>query len=181
MTPSELRVRKVSHRGQVRGMDAQSALGAARARDARGIRPRAAAPGLARPRVSDRRAFWARTRRRALPKALSGGAAARRSAAPTRTNPRVTERGQEIGWFGLARTHRGLASEHHDRRLAILSPDRLPDRALRPPHCRLRYRAPRHRLHLGTLARAARRSRRSRTPPASRRTSCITCSAAGPG
>ena len=55
VTTSELTVRKVSHRGSVREMDPQPAVGAPRARRSRGVRHRTPVPDLSRPAIVDRR------------------------------------------------------------------------------------------------------------------------------
>ena len=65
----------------------------------------------------------------------------------------------------------------------MLSPDRIAydvDPARRGRR-RLRRGAPRHRAISATIGASSRRSRPLPTPPASRRPSCIICSAAGPG
>ena len=135
-------------------MDAQSALGAARPHRARGIRHRAAVPGLARPAAADCRRASGRTRRQA-----SRARCRPRWARPSAGRPgrcsrhRTCQSAQKSGGFA----GRGGLDREQMMEAPMLSPDRIsePDAAHRSRR-RLRRGAPRHRPYPRPLARAAR-------------------------
>ena len=135
-------------------MGAQSALGAARPRDARGIRHAEAAIWSSRGRRLPIATFWRPTRRRASPPRLRPrGAGQRRPGAGH-------DRGRLVGSGVRNRVGRPRArprSESNMMENAMLSPDRLSDPAplTSPRRRRLRRRAPRHRPYPRQLARAA--------------------------
>ena len=127
VTPSELRLRRVSHRGEVARMDAQPALDQARPRDARGVRAAAAVPGVARAQACGRGLPRRRKERESFAAALSAALGEARRG-PTRTrSSRVRNR---VGWPRLG----GLDGEQHDGdRHALARPHVRPRAAVRPP------------------------------------------------
>ena len=118
MTASELRLRRVSHRGEVVRMDAQSGLDQARPREARGVRAAEAVPGVARRDRLSRRRFPVAEGKGKLRRGAVGGAG-RGAARPDerrrgRSPPlKLLTAGQKIGWDWL-RPVRGLDGEHDD-------------------------------------------------------------------
>ena len=129
-------------------MGAQSAVGAARPEEPRRIRHRTALSGLARPPGLDRELSWGPTKKRVLPKPYW-----LRCRPPSAARPIIPSLMRGIGnrvvWPprpSYIRPMMNLAMNEH--RLDQTGP---PERRA----ARLRFGAPRHRLHLGALARAA--------------------------
>ena len=104
VTPSELRLRRVSHRGEVAEWTLNPLWTKLDRETQRGVRPAEAVSGVARPQASRSRASCRRRKRKALPQRYRG-------AGRGQARPDAGDRlGSEIGWDCRTRPRRWRAT-----------------------------------------------------------------------